>query len=1137
MMPTSDDQPSQPMNENTVKSEMTSPTNPHQGDFFGGNLEAWMDTTAWPDPDRFPHNYQRTSVKSQVWQDLLTSQAPLIITGYATLEMVVRLIEKYTQTAPAGATIRFLFGHEPMPPHKPLAAAQRRTLDREMVDYWLNRGISLYVSTSVLAAITALEQDTVVARLAPEHPPIHAKIYQGDQAITIGSSNFSKAGLQYQMEANVRFEQAQESSRFAEASQMAERIWAMGKPYTQELLALLEQLLRVVTWREALARACAEVLHGEWAEQYLQPHTLEESAPLWPSQAEGIAQALWIIENIGSVLVADATGSGKTRMGARLLRSTIDRLWKTGRIRRGGHVLFCPPAVQDSWQEELFACGQALHIYSHGILSNTRAGKHIQSTQALRHVQVLALDEAHGYLNRTSRTQQILTNLADHTILFTATPLNRGLDDLLAIVELLGADNFDDDIIALFDTIWKRKRGSVRLPPTDQERLRQAIQRFTMRRTKAMLNRMVEADPTAYCNRMGQPCRYPDHHPATYSCQEPEPDIQLAYAIRERAGQLRGILNLPRCFTLPPSYRSAEAPDESYLEMLLKAAPSLAVYHVMDMVRSSRAALLEHLCGTAAVQHLYGLETIPKTGTGNMMQQIQQRATQPPTNKLALALPHWLSDATAYRHACDEEYSHYEAIAQMVQRMSKAREVAKVDLLRRLLQQHPRVLAFDHHLISLSLLASYFPKEAEVQVLVASGSADHIRKQVHRLFDLGASGDSCRVLALCSDAMAEGINLQAASAVVHLDMPTVIRIAEQRVGRIDRMDSPHQRIEVYWPQDHEAFALRSDERFLARHQLVETTLGSNVPLPEAMRTEGTRRTVVTRDEVMAEARPWDGLQDAFESVRNLVSGPTALVESSLSTRMQQSQARVLSSISVVPSCPGWAFFAIGGTDRGAPRWVWLDSPESPPCTDLDVISQHLRSRLGQETTERSFDSLAASHLTSYLGQLEQTERLLLPRKKQRALNEMQLILERYRKQSQTTMDYQRFEVLTEILKLFTDTPARDMAVDWSMLAEQWLEAIRPSWDEMLSSPARRTRRPFRLRDLRGSLIHQPLTTETLEGMLQHTPSIQPVSERIVAAIIGVPIEPNAEDGSTGPEREKPSARGEPMINISGGTHE
>lgn len=43
----------------------------------------------------------------------------------------------------------------------------------------------------------------------------------------------------------------------------------------------LEQLLNVVAWREALARACAERLEGDWIQAYVAPR-LPGGSGLWP---------------------------------------------------------------------------------------------------------------------------------------------------------------------------------------------------------------------------------------------------------------------------------------------------------------------------------------------------------------------------------------------------------------------------------------------------------------------------------------------------------------------------------------------------------------------------------------------------------------------------------------------------------------------------------------------------------------------------------------------------------------------------------------------------------------------------------------------------------------------------------------
>ena len=59
--------------------------------------------------------------------------------------------------------------------------------------------------------------------------------------------------------------------------------------------------------------------------------------------------------------------------------------------------------------------------------------------------QVLALDEAHNFLSiDSSRTRHVRESVADHVLLFTATPISRGAQDLLSLVGLLGADNFED---------------------------------------------------------------------------------------------------------------------------------------------------------------------------------------------------------------------------------------------------------------------------------------------------------------------------------------------------------------------------------------------------------------------------------------------------------------------------------------------------------------------------------------------------------------------------------------------------------------------------------------------------------------------------------------------------------------------
>src|SRR5690606_2948838 len=146
------------------------------------------------------------------------------------------------------------------------------------------------------------------------------------------------------------------------------------------------------------------------------------------------------------------------------------------------------------------------------------------------------------------------------------------------------------------------------------------------------------------------------------------------------------------------------------------------------------------------------------------------------------------------------------------------------------------------------------------------------------------------------------------SALVHLDLPSVIRGLEQRIGRLDRMDRPHDRVEVHWPREPEECQLRGDERLFWRLREVEDLLGSNVPIPEGFETYDADRGAYVDvkeliTEVEREAAPDASmtLADAFSRVRAMVHGPDALVPEHLYEAVRQSEARVLSSVAVVPS--------------------------------------------------------------------------------------------------------------------------------------------------------------------------------------------------------------------------------------------
>lgn len=1066
------------------------------------NSDAAVRARKWPDPERYPLNSEGGNTVQRIVQraDLCGSNRVLIVSGYGALDRLIAFVCQ-AKDSNAAANIRLMFGHEPFPSRGVRVSTSTVDLIREAEDFWLDRGISLLYSANVIRTIELLRSGEVQTRYMPGSRRLHAKIYVGDEAVTLGSSNFTEPGMVSQWEANARFTSAKDGKRFLEAASIAENYWSLGRDYNEELIGLLEKLLRVVDWREALARACAELLEGEWAEKYLREDYLTDAASLWPSQKQGIAQALYVLSNQGSVLIADATGAGKTRMGTYLVGALTDQVLRDGRIRRGKAAMICPPAVEQSWMRESTLAGVPLDTISQGQLSASNSRKHDEFVERLKRAQILCVDEGHNFLNpNSSRTQHILRNIADHVILLTATPINKGIVDLVRIADLLGADNLEPKIAATFERMLGGRDYGQGLSEDDAEELRLEIRKFTVRRTKRDLNALVDRDPSHYKDKNGHLCRFPKHTPHVYALDETAADKRIAATIRELAGELYAVTHFTKAMELPESLRRRGFTDSQYLEGRLKGAKKLAQYLIMSSLRSSRAALLEHVHGTeraCAVFEIVGFNK--QTETGNQQQKLFEIQNRLPENKLSVPLPEWLSDVEAHAEACRHDLKIYNQIGKLALEISDARERAKARLLAGLLDTHESILAFDSRPISLHYLKSLISTAKGNRVVVATGSDQKAKEVVMKAFAHGST--ERRLIGLCSDSLAEGVNLQQASALVHLDMPSVVRIAEQRAGRVDRMDSPHSDIQLWWPDDAEEFALSSDERFIERYDTVEQLLGSNMPLPEHLQRDRPARLraseLITEFE---EAAPWDGIDDAFGPVRALVQGESALVPADVYEHYRRVQQRVLSRVSVVRARSPWAFFCLSAGTFGAPRWVFVPGVHDDPITDLTKVSDSLRERLGGEVESLKLDQASARVLDSLVGRLAEIERRLLSRKKQRALEELDYIVERLLAYASTKQYQNKVDHLRELLEMLRNPPLGKQP-DWDTIAAHWLDIIRPVWFERLSG--QRTK-PLLLRDIRKDLLNRPdELIEQLEIHFSRFPVLRNPEERIKACIVGV----------------------------------
>ena len=690
--------------------------------------------------------------------------------------------------------------------------------------------------------------------------------------------------------------------------------------------------------------------------------------------------------------------------------------------------------------------------------------------EELRRAQVLCIDEGHNFLsNKANRTQRLLRNIADHVVLFTATPINRGVQDLLNIADLLGADNLQQTTVERFKEILGFRSTQHTLVEEELALIRAEIQRFTVRRTKADLNRLIAENPDSYRSRDGRPCRFPKHSPHFYVLNETDRDTELAEEIKALTGQLRAVAHFRKPLELSRRLRDLGWSEEAYLEHRLKSAVRLSRYMVLATLRSSRAALVEHILGTTEVHRHFDIGKFEKTPSGAMIKRLYSMRDKLPKSELSIQLPDWLSDEAAHQEACQADIDIYSRIKGLALEISSHRDDAKVARLLDLYSKNDFVLAFDSRPISLAVFRAALAESSDARILLATGNESSQRREFMEAFAPESSLKAA--IGLCSDSMAEGVNLQKASTVVHLDMPSVVRVAEQRVGRVDRMDSVHDEVEAWWPDDGPAFRVSSDDRFIERYQTVDSLLGSNMPLPGRQPEQlSTVAQTAARDLVQeyesVDAPKWDHIADAFQPVRSLVQGDTALIGPAVYRRNKRSTHRVMCRVSLVKARQPWAFFCLAAGEFAVPRWLLVPGLEAPIITDLEEVVAALRTNLQPGIDSLTFDGTATSLIDQFLKRLHVDERELLPKKKKRELEEMEDIVAVLISSLADSKRFDEQEALLRLQEIFK--PGQDETwPDYDEISSRWLDIIRPTWFRKLQQPRNR---PLLLRDIRADLL-------------------------------------------------------------------
>ena len=290
-----------------------------------------------------------------------------------------------------------------------------------------------------------------------------------------------------------------------------------------------------------------------------------------------------------------------------------------------------------------------------------------------------------------------------------------------------------------------------------------------------------------------------------------------AYVVRDSAREGRG---QPR---LDGPHRICLPSDDDCLEALLalpapipakdeSLAVALLTYGLVHQWTSSRAALVASLGRRRA----RGVALLAAIEAGRQPTRAEMTAWTHGDGAVQLAFPELVTADAPIEDVCASDLAdalrrHDSAIVALIERL-RARHDPDVDrahALSRIRAQHPgeRIIAFCQYTETVHALRSLLAREPGVAALTAHGariaggraSRDEVIAQFVPSGSGGRSvGAAERIdLLITTDLLSEGLNLQEASVIVHLDLPWNPARLDQRVGRALRLGSRHDAVTVY----------------------------------------------------------------------------------------------------------------------------------------------------------------------------------------------------------------------------------------------------------------------------------------------------------------------------------------------------
>lgn len=675
---------------------------------------------------------------------------------------------------------------------------------------------------------------------------IHAKLYiltfkEGDRdvgRVITGSSNFSQKGLADNLEFNVELKTASDH-QFAQVK--FNNLWKDSVDVSEKYIETVNDktwLNNTITPYQLYLKFLYEYFKDQISrtEDVFYKYTPEKFRKL-EYQEQAVLNAKKILEEYGGVFLSDVVGLGKTYISA-MLASQLD----------GRNLVIAPPVLLDrdnpgSWQNVFSDFKVSADFESLGKLEKLAE----RGTDKYKNV---FIDEAHRFRTEDNVTYEKLAQICrgKRVILVTATPYNNSPKDILSQIKLFQKAKKSTipnlpNLEMFFSGLEKKLKDLDRKTNRSEylETVRQNASDIREKVLKYLMVRRTRSEIVKYFGKdlAKQKLRFPDvadPEPLFYELDDEENEI-FTKTIELIAQKFKYARYMPLLYykgDMPQGEEQGQKNMGRFMKILLvKRLESsfFAFRNTLDrFITSYESFINEFNKGNVYVskKHISKVFELLDNDDDTAIQKLidEDKAQRYSTYDFE----------ETFKTDLENDLCILRDIAKMWRRINRDPKLAKfIDAFsgQKVLQEN-KLIIFTESKETAEYLEKNLGQKFPDQVLsYHGGSSAVIREKVIENFDAQArfTHDDYRIL-IATEVLSEGVNLHRSNCVINYDIPWNPTRLMQRTGRINRVDTKHEKIYTYnfFPTQQSNDQIKLNEAAEAKIEAFIELLGADAKL-------------------------------------------------------------------------------------------------------------------------------------------------------------------------------------------------------------------------------------------------------------------------------------------------------------------